>query len=299
MKKKLKVSFSGGETSGEMAHDIKHDKALNEEYDIVYTFCNTSEENEETLVFVDECDKRWNLGVVWLEAVVHPGEEIGSTHKIVSFETAKRNGEVYEEVIKKYGISNMTFQPCNREMKLNPMKSYMSSIGWDDYYTAIGIRADEQRRVKRESAIKNKIVYPFIDWWPKDKQDIKDFWEDQPFKLGLEEHEGNCKWCWKKSLRKHFMLIAERPEIYDFPRRMEQIYGYHGSPCYGVPAEGVEKRVFFRQNRSTDDLFALAKEVGAVSGKAIDRRSMAARQQGFDFESGGCSESCEPYEMES
>ena len=33
------------------------------------------------------------------------------------------------------------------KLKLNPIKSYIKSIGWEDYDTAIGIRIDEIDRI--------------------------------------------------------------------------------------------------------------------------------------------------------
>lgn len=166
--------------------------------ELIFVFVNTGEEHEKTLVFVERCDREWNLGVIWLEAVVHPGKK-SSTHRIVSFETASRNGEPFEVMIGKYGIPNKNYPHCNRELKLNPMKSYIASIGWSHVHAAVGIREDEPKRL-RPGAEKDRIVYPFAHWWPQDKQDVLTWWEDQPFDLGIQEREGNCKWCWKKPL---------------------------------------------------------------------------------------------------
>lgn len=292
-KPRIKCSFSGGRTSALMAKKMKEE--ISDEYEIVFIFANTGEESELTLIFINECNKRWSLNLVWVEAVVHHGERKASSHRIVTFETASRNGEPFEEVIKKYGIPNMDFEPCNRELKLNAMDSYMESIGWIDYQTAIGIRTDEQRRVNPITAKKHKIIYPLIDIWPTDKQDVMTFWEDQDFDLGLQDHQGNCKWCWKKSDKKHFRLIHENPEIYDFPRRMEQQYGWHGAPTYGEVDPTRKPRTFFRGYRTVDDMFAQAYEVGAP--KIIPIKD--SRQFEFDLDVGSCSESCEAYEMDS
>jgi hypothetical protein len=295
-KPRLKVSFSGGKTSGYMAKRIKDE--WSDLYEIVFVFANTGREDEKTLAFVDRCDKEWGLGVVWLEAQVFHGEERSAGHRVVSFETAARNGEPFEEVIRKYGISNYQFEPCNRELKLNAMNSYMRSIGWDDYHTAIGIRTDESRRVSARAGL-NQILYPLVDVWPSDKQDVADFWEEQPFQLGLDEHFGNCVTCFKKSDRKLFKVYAERPEAFEWNAAMERQYGWHGAPHYGQPTEGSKPRVWFRSNRSTEQLLAQARAAGVQPYIPIkETRSHAARQFGLDFESGGCSESCEAYPME-
>jgi hypothetical protein len=282
MTRRLAVSFSGGATSGFMRWLIEF--KLRDQFDeIVTTFANTGEENEETLEFVRDCDRHFGFGTVWVEAAVDPEHGKGTRHKVVTFETASRRGEPYEAVTQKYGISNMTFQPCNRELKLAPMRSYLRSIGWKagTYETAIGIRIDEARRAKADAA-DDRIIYPLIDLWPSDKQDVNDFWDEQPFRLQLKEHQGNCKWCWKKSLSKHMRLIGERPEIYDFPRRMEREYGFNGAQS----RDGVG-RVFFRGMRSTNDLFALHAEM---------KSRPQAHQLALDFDrDAGCSESCEVF----
>ena len=54
MKKKLLVSFSGGETSAFMAQWLwKHKQ---DEYEMLFVFANTGQEKEETLQFVDKCE---------------------------------------------------------------------------------------------------------------------------------------------------------------------------------------------------------------------------------------------------
>ena len=50
MKQKLLVSFSGGETSAFMAQWLwKHKQ---DEYDMIFVFANTGQENEETLQII-------------------------------------------------------------------------------------------------------------------------------------------------------------------------------------------------------------------------------------------------------
>lgn len=278
-KKLLNISFSGGRTSGYMTKRIIDE--WSDKYEFVVVFANTGLEHPKTLEFVHNCDTHFGFNTVWVEGVVHYGERRSSTHKIVTYETAARNGEPFEAEIKKYGIPNTQFPSCTRELKLRPMESYIRSLGVDpdSIPTAIGIRADEKRRVSKEAGAKN-IIYPLIDTWPTDKQDVLDWWEDQPFDLGIDEFEGNCRGCYKKSFAKHFMQIRRDPTVYDWHRRMEDQYRDFG------PQKG--QRVFFRGNTDTRGLFKLFEEHGDDPGRA----SKVA------FESGGCSESCEVYATE-
>lgn len=271
MLSRLWGSVSGGLTSMRMAKKLKDEF----EGELKFVFANTGQEHDKTLEFVQRCDEEWGLGIVWVEAVVHHGKRIGCTHRVVNFETASRNGEPFEAMISKYGIPNKSYPHCNRELKLNPMLSYIRSIGWQDAWTAVGIRSDEPKRLRIDAG-KERIIYPFAHWWPHDKQDVLDWWEDQPFSLGIQEREGNCKWCWKKSEKKHFANIAKNPEWYDFPRRMEREHAETNRP--GSP------QVFFRGCLSTDDLFRHYEAAG------FDPRYLPKTE-----ETGSCSESCEAF----
>ena len=223
---------------------------------VVFLFANTGEENEQTLEFVQRCDAAFGFSTVWVEAVVRPEKGQGTTHRVVTYETASRRGEPYEAVIQKYGIPNAKFPHCTRELKQAPMYSYVRSVlGWKrgEYDVAIGIRADESRRCDRTNPY---TVYPLADWVPVTKPDVNSFWQAQPFRLNLTGYQGNCKWCWKKGTRKLLTIMDETPEAFDFPQRMEHQYGGIGPEFEKVTAPGY-RRVFFHKNTSTADLRAM------------------------------------------
>ena len=260
MKKKLLVSFSGGETSGYMAQWIVKNKS--NDYDMVFVFANTGEENEETLKFVESCDKEFNLNVVWVEADVQHNERLGTKHKIVDFKTASRNGEPFEEVIKKYGIPNQMFSHCNRELKLAPIHSYMKNeLQWKDYYTAIGIRYDEIDRIVADRS-KYNIIYPLIEEIRMTKPKINNWWSKQKFRLNLKGYQGNCKTCWKKSKKNLYTIAQENPSYFDFFRRMEQTYG-KVTPLERnevLDKNGNKKMMtFFRGGESVEDIIHASK----------------------------------------
>jgi 3'-phosphoadenosine 5'-phosphosulfate sulfotransferase (PAPS reductase)/FAD synthetase len=273
--KKIFVSFSGGRSSALMCKIVLEKYPDSEK---VFVFANTGEEHPKTLDFVHQVDQHLGLNLVWVEAQVERAGK-GCTHRIVNYETASRKGEPFEAVISKYGIPNKSYSHCTREMKLNPMYSYLDSIGWKrgDYFIAIGIRADEPKRIQK-TAEKKKIFYPLVDAGI-DKQDVLDFWESMPFNLEIPEHYGNCKTCWKKSDKKHVMLIKEHPEWYDFFSRMEKEYGL----VKGLRQNDTGSRTFFRMKRSVSDMIALAQAVEKPNLLELNRPD----------ENSGCSESCE------
>lgn len=290
--KRLLVSFSGGETSGYMLALCK--KELFDKYDEVkVVFANTGQESEKTLQFVDKCGKFFGVDVVWLEADVDMTPRSGTRHKIVSFESADRNGDVFESVIKKYGIPNQSFPHCTRELKLQPITSYCRSIGWERgcYHVAIGIRVDEIDRMDVNAKEKG-IIYPLISLRPTTKPMVNAFWASMPFSLGLKGYQGNCQWCWKKSFRKHFTLMRESTAIYEFPMKMEKLHGRAGAN-----RGGAYERVFFRGNRSTQDVIKMYESAGDFAPAEDDAKPLNQIDWvGFDElldVSGNCSESCE------
>lgn len=251
--RRLFISFSGGRTSAYMTWRI-----LSEMYDsydeIIVLFANTGQEHEETLKFIRKCDEVFGFKTIWVEAVVNPMRGCGTTHRVVDYHSASRDGRPFEDVISKYGIPNKNFPHCTRELKQNPMYSYLRSLGWEagSFDVAVGIRADEIDRISK-SAKEKGIIYPLIKWNIR-KQDIISWWVKQEFNLYLPEHLGNCTFCWKKSLRKHMTLAIENPSVFYFPARMEQNYADAG------PGDFDRPRKFFRKNLSTDDILKLAVE---------------------------------------
>lgn len=290
MKKKLCVAFSGGETSGYMAQYLKNHKQ--DEYEMVFIFANTGQENEETLKFVDQCDKEFNLNVIWLEAKINPKLGKGTRWNIVTYETASRNGEPFEDGIKKLGLPNMNNNWCTRDLKLVPIQRYVSmELGWKNYWTAIGIRNDEIDRVSA-TRLEQKLYYPLVEDLPMSKPKINFWWSQQKFRLKLKGYEGNCKWCWKKSDNKLMTIAIERPEYFDFARKVEKLYEDF------VPESkknSLTKPVrMFRKYKSVNDIFKNSKMKFKKQKDDSDiyNWQISIFDDGLDT-SNGCDESCE------
>ena len=291
MKKKGLISFSGGETSAYMSQWLLANKS--KEYDFKVVFANTGQELEQTLEFVQQCDRLFNLNCTWIEADVQNGRGDGTKAKIVNFESANRTGYPFERVIAKYGIPNMAFPHCSRELKATPIRAYARSIGWGagKYESFIGIRADEFDRASPKSG-SDRLVYPLIKLGIT-KEDINSYWRDMPFRLQIKGYEGNCKTCWKKTNRKLMTIAKHNPEYFEFNQRMEQKYENHqplGKDLYSLPAR------FFRKKLTTQQILDMAQSdfIEATD----DRMKFESIYQPslFDLDvSSGCEESCEAF----
>lgn len=277
MNNRLLISFSGGRTSAYMTWWLMNEWPERNEWEKKVLFANTGKEEEATLQFVDECDRRWNLGVTWVEANVSEEFGKGTTAKVVSFQTAARQGEPFEAMIKKYGIPNSAFLHCTRVLKTVPIHWYVKSTGWKDYYTAIGIRVDEFDRMnpKRKEL---KYIYPLVNNNIY-KRDVSIFWEKQPFNLGLKSYEGNCDLCWKKSSSKLKQLCEEKPSRKVWWESMENKYGNY-IPASRQHNDKISLPIrFYRGNKSLQEIIDIPKEKYTQTDL-------------FEF---GCTESCEPF----
>lgn len=289
LKDRISISFSGGKTSAYMTKMLldyfrKHEPNR----ETLVTFANTGLEHEETLKFVERCDREFGFGVVWLEAVVDPRKRKGIRHKIVNFETASRRGEPFESYIAKHGIPNQKYKQCNSRLKTEPMESFRKSMGWktNSYSTAIGIRADEIDRVSLTGIQKHHIFYPCVDAGVT-KEDVRVWWAKQSFNLNIPEHYGNCVTCWKKSNRKLLTIARDNPAHFDFFDRMEKEHGFSG----GERRDGQqrERRVFFRGNKTAQDIL---REAAEGNFTPFEDDKFIPFDAEYDL-GGGCGDSCE------
>jgi hypothetical protein len=292
-KPKLLISFSGGKTSAYMTWILLKFYSLI--YEIIVVFANTGKEREETLQFIKDCDDNFHFNTIWVEAITNPEHGKGIRAKIVTFETASRNGEPFEAMIEKHGIPNVRSPHCTRELKKYAIQSYAKSIGWKKYQTAIGIRVDEIDRVKSDK----KLIYPLVSYQHGvRKNDINKFWSEQSFDLKLKGYEGNCDLCYKKSFRKLMTLVIEEPKRIEWWNQMEIKYSSF------IP-EGKRHNIklippfhFFRSNKSVLDIVDMAKNKFEPSKD--DSKYFPEYKQtnlwGVELDiSNGCTESCEVF----
>lgn len=183
--------------------------------DAVVCFANTGKECEETLEFVRACSENWQVPIAWLE-----WRDTDKKFEIVTFETASRNGEPFEALIRKRNyLPNPVTRFCTIDLKIRPIGRYLLSLGMADTKTEaenmsmIGMRADEQRRAAK---IVDKSRIPLVTAGIT-KEDVGAFWRAQPFDLGLPNNNGvtmhgNCDLCFLKGGAQILSLIAEKPD---------------------------------------------------------------------------------------
>lgn len=256
--KNIFCSVSAGYSSVMMALKIKE---WYPNHNIIYAMANTSKEREESLEFMHECDKYFGLNITWIEAVINQEKGKGTDYKITDFENLKRNGEIFEEGIKKYGIPSKINKWCNREMKLVPLKKFCDDVfGAKNYSIAVGMRADEIDRVSSDYK-KNNVFYPLMDNNIGTK-DRNRFWKDQPVKIKIPAFKGNCDLCFEKSNRKLMTIIKEDTKTAKWWLDIEMKYRripIEGKPSYNYFATNVTGMNFNRQNISMIELIKMAK----------------------------------------
>jgi len=298
VKKKLLISFSGGRTSAYMTWWLLNH--CQDKYEMIIVFANTGKEKEATLNFVHRCDLHFGFNTVWIEGVTDPRTKYGNNVKVVDFATADRNGKPFEEMIKKHGIPNITSPHCSRELKERSIRAYAISIGWKfkEYKTAIGIRADEPRRLNWKNAKRKNLIYPFATLKRTTKSDINLFWSKQQFDLELKSYEGNCDFCWKKSCRKLMTIAKENPQVTTWWQEMETKYANH-IPAHRSENKNIKLPVrFFRDNMTVSDIIEDAKfpfRESIDDSKKIDQYSQLQIWNPDLDENGGCVESCEAF----
>jgi 3'-phosphoadenosine 5'-phosphosulfate sulfotransferase (PAPS reductase)/FAD synthetase len=223
------ISFSGGRTSAYMLWRVlQSNGGLPDE--AIVCFANTGKEEEATLKFVDRCSKEWGVPITWVE--YRDAEETKDRFQVVTFETASRNGEPFEAIIRKRNyLPNPVSRFCTVEMKVRAIHRYLKSIGWTEWESMLGIRADEQRRLAK---IGNQVYGKHEEKIAPlgrvgiTKEMVGEFWRNQPFDLELPNMNGvtmhgNCDLCYLKGGAQILSLIQEKPERAVWWAKMEAL----------------------------------------------------------------------------
>jgi len=218
----VQIAFSGGRTSAYMLKRLIDANPNWPDDRVQVTFQNTGREMPETLDFVRDVELHFGVPVTWLE---YRGE--GSSFEIVDWHTASRNGEPFEQLIRKRKyLPNQNMRFCTEELKIRTAKRYLRWLGWDYWTNCVGIRADEPHRLNKAPPKDRWTVWrPLVDDGIG-KHDISAFWKAQTFDLQLANINGttpfgNCDGCFLKGEKKIAELIRQHPERAKWWEHME------------------------------------------------------------------------------
>ena len=216
------ISFSGGRTSAYMLYQVLQAHGGKMPADGIVCFANTGKEEEATLKFVNDCSVNWGVPIVWLEYQAE-----NPKFKIVDYASASRNGEPFAELItKRQYLPNAVARFCTSELKVLPIDRYFKSVGFDEYQTLVGIRADEPRRVAKMRLNKDVKLTPLSTSKVTEKM-VWDFWDKQLFDLELPKFSGasNCDLCFLKGAKILIGLVQQKPERATWWANMEKQIG--------------------------------------------------------------------------
>ncbi len=217
------ISFSGGRTSGFMLWNIIKAHGGQLPPDVYVVFANTGKEAPETLDFIRDVSEKWGVHINWLELSIHEERPIWRT-KQVTYETASRNGEPFDMLIKKKPfLPNPVTRFCTSELKINVMKRMMQLMGYKEWFNVVGLRYDEPRRVaniRNQTGNKWTSITPMADA-KHTIDDVIEFWDKQNFDLNLNAYggkapAGNCDLCFLKGMNTTIKILKERPEMADW-----------------------------------------------------------------------------------
>lgn len=243
--KEIVVCFSGGKSSAYMVFLLENHEFYKQTKKH-YVFANTGREYHATLSFIYHFQKMMGIDLKVIESKPYHDERKSSGYNLLrSVADADTEGKPFEDMVKKYGLPSVAFPHCSRELKINPIKAFIREhlkLERGNFVEAIGIRYDEPRRIR---AYPDKI-YPLYDF-KITKSMVNEFWESpylRAYTLGLEEYQGNCDLCFKKSWSKLKRVATENPGAVSFWADLEYKYSR---------GNGDE---IFREHKTAKDLFS-------------------------------------------
>ncbi|MEA1064720.1 phage N-6-adenine-methyltransferase [Erwinia sp. HR93] len=271
------ISFSGGRTSGHLVY-LKNQERL-KGADIHFLFMDTGAEHPGTYQFVRDMVKHWDIPLICLRVVVNPELGQGNSYRVISVDEIGPDLKPWRDICEKYGTPYLGGPFCTRTMKTEVFERYCRDMfGKGNYRTWLGIRADEPKRLKDRSGVSY-----LADISPFEKQDVLDWWKEQPFDLQIPGHLGNCVFCVKKSINK--LALAARDE----PALAADFWQLINDPSVRVvERRQQENKIMYRGNNSLESIIALFSE--------HSREDIASTiKGGGGYDSGSCSESCDIY----
>lgn len=250
------VSFSMGRSSGKTVL-LALDEFGVENVDIV--LMDTGAEHPLSYQFAKDMVEYFGVNVVCLRGDFDQPLGKAVSYSVVEIGELKHDLKPFKAMMKKYGTPYIGGMFCTDRMKLQPFKKYCDNkYGKNNYETILGIRADEPKRLRDK---------PFIsylaDLCDDDKQDVLDFWSEQVFDLQIEEWNGNCVFCPKKSNLKLVAAQRDNPSLYiEWVEAIneESVRLVDSRTASYMKSVGVKEYTPLCQNRTSEKLSLLIKK---------------------------------------
>lgn len=261
------VSLSGGRSSGYLAHIKKEQNP-----DTEFIFMDTGAEHPKTYEFIRNIAKYWKIKLTCLRVIPNPEMNKPSTYEILSIDQIGPDLEPWKRILSKYGHPYVGGAFCTDRMKTVPFIKYCDEkFGRGNYTTWLGMRIDEPKRISPKPGI--RYLAEISDY---EKQDVIEWWQEQPFDLEIQEHLGNCVFCIKKSLQKVALATKDEPVLAE--QFIQTLQDFDTKP----------DKVMYRSNTTLQQVIALFSDTG--------RDELASRMKSMrQYDSGSCSESCEAF----
>jgi len=252
MDKNLMVTVSGGRSSAIMARHIQTDKKY-ADYKKIFVFCNTGMERPETINFLKNIEKYWELPLIKIEGIYSKDLGTGIKYKIVDYDNLNMNALPFSEMIEHKnkgifdGLPNQNAPYCSENLKTIPAKKLCDDIfGVNNYKIAIGFRKEDMPKRISWAEIKEQKqkIFPLLTDFetPISQLDLNKLWKKEKFKLELHGKFGNCELCWKKSDNNLIENIIFGTRFIDWFKNEEEKYN----------------SVSFRGHKSITDLVKLS-----------------------------------------
>ncbi|RTL23908.1 MAG: hypothetical protein EKK55_12490 [Rhodocyclaceae bacterium] len=227
------INVSGGRTSMAMLRWILDAHGGRLPDDVVAAFADTGRELPETLDFVAECERRWQVKI---ERISRPGLFAGLLNDVQAASALRGQRARLPAPRARYCTVRLKREPAERLAveRFGDANGVVDALTW-----VVGLRADEPSRLSRmrarggerrpvyaagdepwtrlESDRPKRIGYvdydyafPLAEAWIQEA-DIREFWDSQPFDLGIPSSSGNCTHCSAELLREAERLRREAP----------------------------------------------------------------------------------------
>ena len=205
----IMITVSGGRSSAMMARHIQTSEKY-KDYNKVFVFANTGMERYETINFLKNIEKYWEIQLIKVEGVYSDVMGIGVNYKKVDWDNLNMNANPFSECIMHMnkgsfsGMPNQEAPYCSERLKTIPCKKLCDDIfGTNNYIKAIGFRKEDMpKRITWAEIKEDKTrIFPLLtDFkYPIGQIELNKWWDNQPFKLEIHNKFGNCELCWKKS----------------------------------------------------------------------------------------------------